>query len=64
MVKLIKNSEDMLLTSVRSTLLTNLPEVIDHNEEVMNKMIANLFIENHLYRIFEDHTSVSWYHNI
>ncbi|CAI2386077.1 unnamed protein product [Moneuplotes crassus] len=57
MVKLIKNSDDMLLTSIRSTLLTNLPEVIDHNEEVMNKMIASLFIENHLYRIYEDHTS-------
>lgn len=60
MINLIKNSNDFLLTSIRSTLMTNLPNLINHDEEVMNRMIAHLFVEKKLYRIYEDHSSVSY----
>ena len=58
MVDLIKNNDNKLINSIKNTLLTNLPRLINHNEEILTRIIAHLFIENKLYRIHENQSSV------
>jgi len=53
MIDFLKSGEDPLLLEIRSTLMVNLPNLIDHDEEVLLKIIYHLYIDNQLYRIYE-----------
>lgn len=59
MIDLIKNSDNILINTIKNTLLINLPSLINHNDEVLTRIIANLFTDHKLYRIFEHKSTVS-----
>jgi hypothetical protein len=53
MIKFIKQSHDSTLQLMKITLETNVPGIIDVNDEILNKIITHLFVDMELYRIYE-----------